>query len=47
MKEYVLDESILDIDSWLPQEAVDEVVNAIIEAEEKLKIIINNIVLIQ
>jgi hypothetical protein len=34
MKEYVLDESILDIDSWLPQEAVDEVVNAIIEAEE-------------
>lgn len=34
MKEYVLDESILDIDSWLPQEAVDEVVNVIIEAEE-------------
>lgn len=34
MKEYVLDESILDIDSWLPQEAVDEVVNAIIEADE-------------
>lgn len=30
----MLDESILDIDSWLPQEAVDEVVNAIIEAEE-------------
>lgn len=34
MKEYVLDESILDLDSWLPPEAVDEVVNAIIEAEE-------------
>lgn len=34
MKEYVLDESVLDIDSWLPQEAVDEVVNVIIEAEE-------------
>lgn len=34
MKEYVLDESILDINSWLPQEAVDDVVNAIIEAEE-------------
>lgn len=34
MKEYVLDESILDIDRWLPQEAVDEVVNVIIEAEE-------------
>lgn len=34
MKEYVLDESILDIDSWLPQNAVDEIVNAIIDAEE-------------
>ena len=30
MKEYILDESILDLDSWLPQKAVDEVVNAII-----------------
>lgn len=35
MKEYVLDESILDLDSWLPQKAVDEVVHAIIEAEER------------
>lgn len=34
MKEYVLDESILDIDSWLPQNAVDEIVNVIIDAEE-------------
>ena len=34
MKEYILDESILDLDSWLPQKAVHEVVNAIIEAEE-------------
>ena len=34
MKEDILDESILDLDSWLPQKAVDEVVNAIIEAEE-------------
>lgn len=34
MKEYVLDESIVDLDSWLPQKAVDEIVNAIIEAEE-------------
>ena len=35
MKEYVLDESILDIDSSLPDKAVNEVVHAIIEAEER------------
>lgn len=29
-KTVVLDESILDIESWLPQEAIDEVVQAII-----------------
>lgn len=34
MTEYVLDESILDIDSWLPQEAVDEVVALILESGE-------------
>lgn len=33
MTEYVLDESILDIDSWLPQEAVDEVVALILESD--------------
>lgn len=34
MTEYVLDESILDIDSWLPQEAVDEVVALILKSDE-------------
>lgn len=34
MTEYVLDESILDIDSWLPQEAVDEVVALILEPDD-------------
>lgn len=34
MTEYVLDESILDIDSWLPQKAVDEVVALILESDE-------------
>ena len=29
-KEFVLDESILDIDSWLPEEAVEEIVQAIL-----------------
>lgn len=32
-KEVVLDESILDLDSWLPQSAVDEVVALIIKLE--------------
>ena len=32
--EIELDESILDIDSWLPKEAIDEVVNFIIEPEQ-------------
>jgi hypothetical protein len=32
--EIELDESILDIDSWLPKEAIDEVVNFIIEQEQ-------------
>ena len=36
-KTVVLDESILDIDSWLPQEAIDEVVQAIINYETKLE----------
>lgn len=36
-KTVVLDESILDIESWLPQEAVDEVVQAIINYETKLE----------
>lgn len=34
MTEFVLDESILDIDSWLPQEAVDEVVQLILKSDE-------------
>ena len=36
-KTVVLDESILDIDSWLPQSAIDEVVQAIINYETKLE----------
>lgn len=34
MVEFVLDESILDIDSWLPQEAVDEIVQLILKSGE-------------
>ena len=33
MTEYVLDESILDIDSWLPQKTVDEVAALILELD--------------
>lgn len=33
-KEFTLDESILDIDAWLPEKAIDEVVKAIIEADD-------------
>lgn len=33
-KEVVLDESILNLDSWLPQSAVDEVVALILHLEE-------------
>ena len=29
MKEIVLDESILDIDKWLPQEAIDQMAELI------------------
>lgn len=36
-KTVILDESILDIDSWLPQSAIDEVVQAIINYETKLE----------
>lgn len=36
-KTVVLDESILDIDSWLPQETIDELVQAIINYETKLE----------
>lgn len=36
-KSVVLDESILDIDSWLPQSAIDEVVQEIINYENKLE----------
>ena len=32
-KEVVLDESVVDIDSWLPDKAVDEVVKAILYQE--------------
>ena len=34
IKEVVLDESILDLDSWLPQSAIDEVVTLILHLEE-------------
>lgn len=33
-KEVVLDESILDLESWLPQSAIDEVVELILQLEE-------------
>lgn len=36
-KTVVLDESILDIESWLPQKAIDEVVQAIINHETRLE----------
>ena len=29
MKKIILDESILDIDKWLPQEAIDQIVELI------------------
>lgn len=35
-KEYTLDESILDTDAWLPDEEVDKLANAIVEANEIL-----------
>lgn len=34
-KEFVLDESILDLESWLPQSAIDEVVALILHLEEQ------------
>lgn len=34
-KEVVLDESILDLESWLPQSAIDEVVELILQLEEQ------------
>lgn len=36
-KTFVLDESILNTESWLPQSAIDEVVQAIINYETKLE----------
>ena len=35
LKEVILDESILDLDSWLPQSAIDEVVKLILHLEEQ------------
>lgn len=35
VKYFVLDESILDLDSWLPQSAIDEVVALILQLEEQ------------
>lgn len=35
IKEVTLDESILDLDSWLPQSAIDEVVALILHLEEQ------------
>ena len=34
MKKIVLNESILDIDKWLPQEAIDQMVEIILHLEE-------------
>lgn len=36
-KELVLDESILDLDTWLPQSAIDEVIQAIINYENRFE----------
>lgn len=35
-KEIVLDDSILDIDAWLPDKEVDKLINAIIETDDIL-----------
>ena len=35
--EIVLDESILDLDAWLPQSAIDNVIHAIINYENRLE----------
>ena len=35
MKEVILDESILDIDKWLPQEAIDQTVKLILHLEKQ------------
>lgn len=45
IKEVVLDESILDLDSWLPQSAVDEVVALILhlEAQEENNLAVSSI----
>lgn len=34
-KGVVLDESILDLESWLPQSAIDEVIELILHLEEQ------------
>ena len=34
MKKIILDESILDIDKWLPQEAIDQTVEIILRLEK-------------
>ena len=34
MKEIILDDSILDIDAWLPQEAIDQIVELIRNLEK-------------
>ena len=34
MKKVILAESILDIDKWLPQEAIDQIVEIILQLEE-------------
>ena len=34
-KNIILDESILDIDSWFPQEAIDEIVKFILDDFQK------------
>lgn len=35
LKEVILDGSILDLESWLPQSAIDEVVELILQLEEQ------------
>ena len=34
MKKIILDDSILDIDKWFPQEAIDQIVEIILQLEE-------------
>ena len=38
-KNIILDESILDIDSWLPEKAIDEIVEIIVNVYENPELV--------